>query len=601
MIQAVMLITLGFLVASLIGVLVAPSLWSRAYRLSRKRLERTLPLSISEIEATQDQLRASYAVRLRRLETALANAKQKAALQLVDNSRLQMQIAASKETLADLDLKLSERTNAATVLEQTITRRFPEMEREITGLRSQLLERSQELQDLTNRLSRKDENIEIAQRAVAVHEAELLKLRQAFEKTGGDKGGRLLRRPSQWNLDDYRAEYDRLHLEQSKLRQQLTQLQDRDAQQVGLIKGELQRIAELVLASAKARPEPAPRPSDLPPAAPKRATTPDRRRDRPVAWMQGAGPASSSSERVPPNNAGTAAATNESASRTEDKDQPERPAFADAKSQAQETTQKPQLQSAQPFLNAARTEMQAAAAPESVPSSSNGKPKILRDVTHDEPDEKGTANQKAVAQSNVSDDASLQSLENKLAVAHVAVEALATLYDRKSERPGPAAGSQRRPEERPTPQASSSTASPSQESERKVDKEEILPNRNGQSGTQGFDSPTASRTLSPVSQEPAPSQEPTRISHKAFTDAKELETLSELLALSPGANGNGASNRDGSISAIAKEARNGEILDLEAGPAISTPDSPRVNGHAPGRNLLDRLKGLGDQSTDAEK
>ena len=70
MIQAIMLIALGFFTASLIGVLVAPSLWSRAYRLSRKRLEQTLPTSLSEMEATQDQLRASYAVRMRRLETA---------------------------------------------------------------------------------------------------------------------------------------------------------------------------------------------------------------------------------------------------------------------------------------------------------------------------------------------------------------------------------------------------------------------------------------------------------------------------------------------------------------------------------------------------
>lgn len=79
MIQAVMLIALGFLVASLIGVLLAPSLWNCAARLSKKRLEGTLPLTLSEIEATQDQLRASYAVRLRRLETSLAGAKQKAA------------------------------------------------------------------------------------------------------------------------------------------------------------------------------------------------------------------------------------------------------------------------------------------------------------------------------------------------------------------------------------------------------------------------------------------------------------------------------------------------------------------------------------------
>src|SRR5689334_13039543 len=104
MIQAIMLIALGFLTASLIGVLIAPSLWSRAYRLSKKRLEKTLPLSLAEIEAAQDQLRASYAVKLRRLETSLATAKQKAAMQLVDNSRLQMQIAALKDTISDLEL-----------------------------------------------------------------------------------------------------------------------------------------------------------------------------------------------------------------------------------------------------------------------------------------------------------------------------------------------------------------------------------------------------------------------------------------------------------------------------------------------------------------
>src|SRR5208282_2673997 len=162
MIQAILLIALGFLSASLIGVLIAPALWNRAYRLSRKRLEQTLPITLSEIEATQDQLRASYAVRMRRLETSLASAKQKAAMQLVDNSRLQMQIVALKDQIADLDLKLSERRNAATVLEQTITNRFPELDREIATVKEQLKERSDDLQDLTHKLSRRNEELEAA-------------------------------------------------------------------------------------------------------------------------------------------------------------------------------------------------------------------------------------------------------------------------------------------------------------------------------------------------------------------------------------------------------------------------------------------------------
>ncbi len=287
MIQAIMLIALGFLAASLIGVLIAPSLWNRASRLSKKKLESTLPLTLSEIEATQDQLRASYAVRLRRLETALASTKQKAANQLVDNSRLQMQIAALKDQIGDLDLKLSERRNAATVLEQTITKRFPELDREITAVKAQLQERSYELHDLTNKLARRDEELAAAQRAATSYQDELTRLRQVLEKSSGERSGRRVRRASQWDLEDYRAEYDRLNLELSKLRQQLAQFQDRDAQQVGVIKGELQKLAELILTSAQPK---AVRQPERPEPAAKRLGPQDARRERPAPWLQGAKP-----------------------------------------------------------------------------------------------------------------------------------------------------------------------------------------------------------------------------------------------------------------------------------------------------------------------
>jgi hypothetical protein len=284
MIQAILLIALGFLTATLIGVLIAPSLWSRADRLSRKRLEQTMPVTLSEVEATQDQLRASYAVRMRRLETALAGAKQKAAMQLVDNSRLQMQIVALRDQIADLDLKLSERRNAATVLEQTITKRFPELDREITAVKAQLQERSYELQDLTNKLGRRTEELEAAQRTAGSYQDEALRLQQALEKNSADRTGRRFRRASQWTLDDYRSEYDRLNLELSRLRQQLAQLQDRDAQQAGLIKEELHKLAELILVSAQPRSEP--RIAGQPEPAAKRAPAPVLRHGRPLPWPE---------------------------------------------------------------------------------------------------------------------------------------------------------------------------------------------------------------------------------------------------------------------------------------------------------------------------
>jgi hypothetical protein len=282
MIQAVLLIALGFLTACLIGVLVAPALWYRASRLSRKQLEQTLPVTLSEVEAAQDQLRASYAVRMRRLETALAAAKQKAAVQLVDNSRLQMQIVALKDQLSELDRKLSERDNAATVLEQTLTRRFPELDREITGVKKQLQERSHALQELSSKLNRRTEELDEARRAAASYEDEVGHLRTALEKNSADRGGRRLKGASKWTLDDYRSEYDRLNLELSKLRQQVVQLQERDAGQASVIKGELHKLTELILTSAQ--PKAVAEVERLP--AVKRAKAGEVRRDRPVRWTE---------------------------------------------------------------------------------------------------------------------------------------------------------------------------------------------------------------------------------------------------------------------------------------------------------------------------
>lgn len=285
MIQAIMLIALGFLLSSLIGVLLAPSLWSRAFRLSKKRLEAEIPLTLTEIEAAQDHLRATYAVRVRRLETALAKAKQKAANQLVDNSRLHMQIVALKDRIGDLELKLAERQNAATVLEQTITKRFPELDREINAARAELDERSLELQDLTGKLTRREEELAAARDAATSFQAELERLHNVLERSASDRSGRRTKRASQWSLEDYRSEYDRLNLELSKLRQQVAQLQERDSQQVTLIKGELQRLAESMLASAQQK-------SELP--APERlesfAKRIEERRERPTPWLKNAKP-----------------------------------------------------------------------------------------------------------------------------------------------------------------------------------------------------------------------------------------------------------------------------------------------------------------------
>jgi chromosome segregation ATPase len=63
-----MIFGLGFFVAGVIALAVAPAFWHRAIRLSTRRLEMQLPLSPEEIAAERDLLRAEFALEYRRLE-----------------------------------------------------------------------------------------------------------------------------------------------------------------------------------------------------------------------------------------------------------------------------------------------------------------------------------------------------------------------------------------------------------------------------------------------------------------------------------------------------------------------------------------------------
>jgi hypothetical protein len=67
-IETVMIFGLGFLLASLCALTILPTVNARAARLARRRIEATLPVSVSEVVAERDHLRAEFAVAQRRLE-----------------------------------------------------------------------------------------------------------------------------------------------------------------------------------------------------------------------------------------------------------------------------------------------------------------------------------------------------------------------------------------------------------------------------------------------------------------------------------------------------------------------------------------------------
>ena len=151
MIELVMYFGIGFLVAALLGLLFVPLVHNRAVRLTMKRLEAATPLSIAEIRADKDQLRAEFAMSTRRLEMSVEKMKTKTTTQLAD-------LGKKTDAINQLKKELGEKTAAIFALEG----------REKT-LRNQLRSTEEEFEI-------KSGSLREAERHLADKEAELTKL-----------------------------------------------------------------------------------------------------------------------------------------------------------------------------------------------------------------------------------------------------------------------------------------------------------------------------------------------------------------------------------------------------------------------------------------
>ncbi|MDE2332800.1 MAG: hypothetical protein KGK16_18745 [Bradyrhizobium sp.] len=84
MVEPIMYLAIGFLVSMLFGLMIAPLIHNRAVRLTTRRIEAATPLSMAEIQADKDQLRAEFAMSARRLEMSVDQLKNKTTSQLAE-------------------------------------------------------------------------------------------------------------------------------------------------------------------------------------------------------------------------------------------------------------------------------------------------------------------------------------------------------------------------------------------------------------------------------------------------------------------------------------------------------------------------------------
>jgi chromosome segregation ATPase len=103
MIEPIMYLAIGFLVSMLFGLMIVPLVHNRAVRLTTKRLEAATPLSMAEIQADKDQLRAGFAMSARRLEMSVDQLRSKTTSQLAE-------LGKKSDAINRMKLELSEKT-----------------------------------------------------------------------------------------------------------------------------------------------------------------------------------------------------------------------------------------------------------------------------------------------------------------------------------------------------------------------------------------------------------------------------------------------------------------------------------------------------------
>src|SRR5262249_9973106 len=186
-----MLVALGFLGASLLGLLVASAFWSRAVRLTTQRIKQSMPVSEPEIKADRDRLRAEYAIKVHKLETELNSAKLERARQLIEINRRDAGISALNTRMAELTLSLEEHHNARRVLEQTVSDRLPQVEARLAEAKRLLFNRDRDIAELLQGAKRQRQALEDAASRNTQQNAQIERLNTELATRAG-KGRQLI-------------------------------------------------------------------------------------------------------------------------------------------------------------------------------------------------------------------------------------------------------------------------------------------------------------------------------------------------------------------------------------------------------------------------
>jgi chromosome segregation ATPase len=212
MIEPIMYLAIGFLISMLFGLMIVPLVHNRAVRLTTKRMEAATPLSMAEIQADKDQLRAEFAMSARRLEMSVEQLKNKTTSQLAELgkksdaiNRMKVELGEKNATIFSLEarekavkeqLRATEEEFAAkTEMLRSAEQALGEKQGELAKINSHLSDRSMMAESRQVELVAVRTQIEELKGRVAVAEKEFssTQARLTLERTDSEIATRELR------------------------------------------------------------------------------------------------------------------------------------------------------------------------------------------------------------------------------------------------------------------------------------------------------------------------------------------------------------------------------------------------------------------------
>jgi chromosome segregation ATPase len=189
MVEPIMYLAIGFLVSMLFGLMIVPLVHNRAVRLTTRRLEAATPLSMAEIQADKDQLRAEFAMSARRLEMSVDQLKNKTTSQLAELgkksdaiNRMKLELGEKNATIFSLEAREKAIKDQLRATEEE----FAAKTEALRTAEAALNDKKAELGRLTNELSDRSQMAENRQAELISVRAEIDALKNRVHSAEGE-------------------------------------------------------------------------------------------------------------------------------------------------------------------------------------------------------------------------------------------------------------------------------------------------------------------------------------------------------------------------------------------------------------------------------